>query len=69
MPSYRVITLSVDTPAGSNAPRHTLKEFEELVQYELNRGGKVAGGVNVSILFSDSYYPTMIYSQAIVYDL
>lgn len=69
MPSYRVITVYVDTPFGGNAPHHTVKEFEELVKTELIRGGKLAGGVNISILHAESAFPTMVYSQAIVYDL
>lgn len=69
MPSYRVITLRVDTPFGSNAPYHTLAEFEKMVQVELIRGGKPAGGVSVSVLCPDSGFYSLVYSQAMVYDM
>ena len=61
MPSYRVITLTVNI-------RNTLADFENMVTAELIRGGKPVGGVNVSILWPDSACPSFVYSQAIVYD-
>lgn len=69
MPSYRVITLKVDTPFGNNPPRQTLADFEKMVEIELIRGGKPVGGVQINVLCPDSGFYTLIYSQAMIYDV
>lgn len=67
MSTYKLITLVVDTPFGTNRPNHTAEEFMQMVNDAIKSGATPVGGINVAVLHSESAFPQFVYTQAVLF--